>query len=688
MKIILCTSAFVMAFVSFSQDSLTTVKLEDVMIEGIRASESAPISQTTVDRNKISNFDVGQDASVIIEKLSPSIISFSDAGSGFGNYNQFRLRGIDQTRINITLNGIPLNDMVDQGVFFSNFVDFSSSLESLQIQRGVGLSSNGTASYAGSINYESVNLDNKTPQAGLNFTGGSFGTIKLNTEAFSGRSNNDFSAYARVSRIVSDGYKNHSGSDAQSLFVSAGKFFDKSVLKFTAFAGKTQNDQAYLPVLLSDIKADPKTNYFSENDTDDFEQELLQLQYATSINDDLKWNSSIYYGGARGYFPFFDSFFNSQTLYILSNDHYGISSQLNWYKDKWQLSGGIHAYLFDRKNETATAPNFSTPYYEDRTDKDELSAFAKLEVDFNQLTIFADVQLRNVSMRFTADTLTALTGSREAKRDELFINPRIGATWHLNQTSNLYASFGRTGREPTRTDLLQGDFNSAISNANFMAFVDDEVIKSEYVNDLEVGYRYGSPNLKLAVNGFFMAFEDEISVVGGLAQNSYIALRQNVEKSTRAGVEIDASYMPSANLTVSLLSTFMRTNVEEFDTGVEIVESVEHVFAPKLILSPALKWKPTNNTSIGLDVRYVGESYMELGNVPGYIIPSFFVANGNIQWSIDENISAGIVINNLFDEQYFTDGAPVDFDFDGSPEGPGFRIQPPRNYFFTLNFKF
>lgn len=682
--------AMAMSFVyaSNAQDTLKTVQLEDVFIIGVRAGEKAPVSQNTFDRASIEAVDLGQDASLTLEKLSPSILSFSDAGSGAGNYNQFRLRGIDQTRINITLNGVPLNDMIDQGVFFSNFVDFTSSMESIQVQRGVGLSSNGTASYGGSVSYESANLDTEMPSAGIEFSAGSFRTLRLNAEAATGKSENGFSTYARVSRITSEGYKYHSGSNAQSLFFSTGKFFDNSVLKLTAFSGKTQNDQAYLPVLLSDIESDPRTNYFSKNDTDDFEQEFIQLQYAQTINEELTWNSSAYYGGARGFFPFFDSFFNAQTLYVLSNNHYGLMSQLNWYKEGFQLSGGLHAYAFDRENETAIAPQISNPYYNDRTDKDEFSAFARIEYDISDLTLFADVQFRNVSMTFNADTLLQLSGIHEYTRSESFFNPRIGATYSLSKSNNVYASFGRTGREPTRTDLLQGDFNSAISAFNYTAFINDNTVKSEFVNDFEVGFRHASEKLKVNINGFFMSFENEISLVGGLAQNSYVALRQNVKNSKRSGLEFDAKFDASDNLSLGLQATFMNTQVDSFDTDVEILTNVEHVFAPDLLLSQSLSWKPLKQLRINFDTQYVGESFMELGNDPNFVIPSFFVANASMKWSISSTVDFGLYINNLFDEVYFTDGAPVDFDFDGSPEGPGFRIQPPRNYFLTLSMKF
>lgn len=688
MKLFTLATFLLLSHLVFGQDSLKTVQLEEIAVVAVRASDQAPVSQSTVNRPQIQEVDLGQDAAITLEKLTPSIISYSDAGSNYGNYNQIRLRGIDQTRINITLNGVPLNDMMDQGVFFSNFTDFSSSIQSFQVQRGVGVSTNGTSSYAGSINYESINLDQVGPSGEVNFTGGSFGTLRFNAAANTGRMKNDLAVYTRISRTISDGYKYHSGSNAQSMFVSAGKFFEKSLLKLTAFAGKTQNEQAYLPVLLNDIKADPKTNYFSRNDTDDFEQELIQLQYSTQLNTNLNWSSTLYYGGARGYFPFFDGFFNSQTIYALQNDRYGLISTMDFVGNNFRLSGGVHGYLFDRSNETAIAPDVSNLYYSDRSEKNEVSLFGKAAFDINQLTLFADVQLRSVNMRFISDTLMTYAGNKVAKRDEVFFNPKVGITYHFSKTSNAYLSYGRTGREPTRTDLLQGDFNSAISAFNFQAFSDQGVIQSEFVNDFEIGYRYTSSKYKWAINAFHMNFENEISIVGGLTQNSYVPLRQNVESSSRSGIELEFQYNLNDQFSFGLTSTYMETNVDAFNTGLEVLNDVEHAFAPKIMIAPSINYLILESLSIGFDGRYVSESFMELGNDPNYLLPSYFVANGKINWNISENMSLGAWVNNLFDKQYFTDGAPVDLDYDGTPEGPGYRIQPPRNFLFSLNISF
>jgi iron complex outermembrane receptor protein len=670
-----------------AQDTLRTIELEEIAITPQRASMQDPVPQITLDRKDLQTADLGQNPVLLLERASPSIISFSDAGTRFGNYNQIRMRGMDQSRINFTLNGVPLNDMVDQGTFFSNFTDFTSSMQSVQVQRGVGISPHGTASYAGAISFQSVNLGRTDPFGALNLSAGSFGSFRLNAEGATGRLANDFSAYARVSRTVSEGYRDHSGTNAHSLFFSGAKFFENSVLKITALAGKTQNDQAYLPVLLDDLKANPRTNYFDRDDTDNFEQEIIQLQYIRYFNDRLSLSSSAYYNGSRGFFPFT---FGDQFLYTVENDHLGFFSNIQYEGKRMKVTAGIHTYHMNRKNEEAIAPNISQPYYQDETEKQEFSGFGKLEYTItSRLTVSADLQLRALRSTYTSDSLAFYTGNASASRDDFFVNPKIGLNYQVNARSSVFASFGRVGREPTRADLLVDPNNfSFIYSGNFEAFTNEDRIESEFVNDLELGYRYQHSGLQLNINAFYMQFENEIAVVGGLAGNSYFPVRRNVPSSVRTGLEMDMNYQVNPQWTLSLLGTYMRTRVDEFQDGGETFEDVEHAFAPEWQFMPALTWMPLKALSMGLEGRYVSESFMELSNDEGLTLPSFFVANAQISWMMTKETTLSLRVNNLLDEEYYTDGTPLDADFDGAVDGPAYRIQPPRNIMASLRVQF
>ncbi|MFW5700044.1 MAG: carboxypeptidase-like regulatory domain-containing protein, partial [Cyclobacteriaceae bacterium] len=279
------------------------IELEEVVIKAVRAEAKTPVTQSTIEKQELERNYLGQDALFALEDMTPSLVTYSESGTNFSNYGQMRLRGVDQTRINITLNGVPLNDMIDQGVFFSNFIDFGNSVESVQVQRGVGTSTNGTSSYAGSINFESINLLNAEASTEAQLMAGSFNTYRASGEVNSGLLNDKFAFYTRFTRMTSDGYRYNTSTDAWSFFFSGAFIGKKDMLKIIGFTGTSKNGLAYFPVALSDIKADPRTNYVNENDIDQFGQDMVQLQYTHWFNDGWSLVSTAYYGSAGGDFP-------------------------------------------------------------------------------------------------------------------------------------------------------------------------------------------------------------------------------------------------------------------------------------------------------------------------------------------------------------------------------------------------
>lgn len=643
-----------------------SMDVEEVFISATRASKSDPITFQNIPVRKIEKIYSGQDPAVLLQQLSPSIVSYSDAGTDIGNYAQFRMRGMSQSRINVTLNGVPLNDMLDQGVFFSNFSDFGNSVESIQVQRGVGSSSVGVASYGGAINFESTNVFKGDASTELQLTTGSFGTLRSSAEIKTGRMKNNIGAYGRISRTSVDGYKTHSASDSYSIFGSVGWAGDRDVLKLTGFMGKTQNDQSYLPVLLSDIEADPQTNYNHPNDTDDFEQELIQLQWNRSLTEETRLDATLYYGGARGVFPFgLDD--ETQLVFGLTNDHYGFLSNFTY--EIWNVSfkAGLQAYRFDRTNFEYIAPNVSNPYDRDSSSKSEVSAYGKVNYNMGDLSFYGDIQFRSVGIDLIPDE--ELGTGLDLQESWFFINPVLGLNYKVNDNSQAYLSIGRSGREPTRSDIRNG------------------VTQEEYATDLELGWKYNDKRWTVGANLFHMKFDDEISSVGALQAQSYMEIRQNVADSRRSGLELQLGYQSSDALGFSLNGAYMTTNVSEFNNGSEILTDVEHIFAPKLILRPQLEYKASNTLEFILSGRHVSSSFMELANIPSFNLPAHTVLNAQVNVAITSNAHVNIMLNNLTDEQYFTDGAPVDLDFDGIVEGPGFRIQPPRHIYVMFTLK-
>jgi iron complex outermembrane recepter protein len=669
---------------------------DEIFVEDVRVSERAPFTQTTVEKARIEQDNIGQDPIYTLERLTPSILTHSDSGTRFANYGYMRLRGMDQTRINMTLNGIPLNDMIDQGVFFSNFNDFGNSIQSVQVQRGVGTSTNGTASYAGSVNFESQNITMDDPSAGMKLTGGAFNSYRLSSEVNTGSINN-FGLYTRFSQTESDGYRDHSGTESRSFFLSGGYFGTTNIFKVTAFTGFTKNELAYTPVPIDQIRENPRANNISPHDEDNFGQQFLQFQYGRSISDRLSLTSSLYYGGAGGDFPVGfageDGEFIQQ-VFSLENDHYGLLSSLQ-YSDgsQFELSGGIHLYRFDRINQESFAPESDFLFYSDDSRKDEFSTFAKASYRLGDVEVYGDIQLRTVWLELNPDRQFLIDGGVDAAsinvptRQWTFLSPKAGLTWFMTDHFDLYGSFGRSSREPTRHDIL-GSTN--INPANLAIVRDLNSVKAEHVNNLEGGIRFRSAHFSGKLNGFFMQFENEISPTGDFIPEGFIQLRENIADSYRAGIEAEWLWTPLSRLLFSGNATWMQTRISEFSPGGsgEVYRNVESILSPDWLANGTVTYTTFNILDVSLTGRYMSEAYLELTNRPDLTLPSFFVMDLGFDARISNNISASLKIHNLFDELYFTNGAPVDTNFDGMADTPGYIVQPPRHAFAEISIRF
>ena len=656
------------------ESSIDSIGIENITIVATRANITDPISIQNISKATIDNINFGQDPAVLLGQLSPSIVTYSDAGTDIGNYAQFRMRGISQNRINISLNGVPLNDMLDQGVYFSNFSDFGNSIESIQIQRGVGASNVGVSSYGGAVNFQSSNIFHSEPSAELQLTTGSFGTLRAAGEVSTGLLSNNTALYSRFSKTKTVGYKDHSASDAYSMSISGGHIFKNQLLKFTAFVGKTQNDQSYLPVLLSEIESNPKTNYNHPNDTDDFEQEMIQVQYSNQHNSSISTSYTAYYSGARGVFPFgIDN--TTQYMYFLSNSRYGLLANMNYNYNNWDIKSGLHVYTMDRVNEEYVSPDISNPYLRELTDKNEISAFIKTGYELGSVKLYTDLAIRKVNVGFSPDPVL-LTGISH-DRDWIFFNWILGTNYSINERNSLYASYGRTGREPTRSDILKGSDEDITNN----------LVTEEFVNDLELGWRYTNSLVSISANFFHMSFQNEISKIGALQERSYMEVTQNVDQSSRSGIELQAMYKASSNTVIELNATYMTTNVAKYQNGDKTYTDVEQIFAPKWLISPSVTQNLSKSLKARLSGRYASQSFMELSNDPTFTFPSYFILDAQLDYSINDNIQLSASLNNITDELYFTDGAPVDLDFDGNVEGPGYRVQPVRNIYFMLKIR-
>jgi iron complex outermembrane receptor protein len=375
---------------------------ETVIINAVRADDMSPVTQKTLQLNDIESKNFGQDMPAFLNH-TPSMQFYSDNGLNTG-YGYMRLRGMDQTRLNYTLNGVSLSDGEDQGVYFSNFTDFLNSIQSIQIQRGVGLSSNGSASYAGSINFESINLNQK-PEFQFQSSLGSYNSHRIATEYNTGKLGNNFAFYGRYSTSASDGYREHSGTAGNSFFFSGGYIGQKHIIKLTAFNGKVENDMAYLAVPISMIKQNRRTNQMSPDEKDRFSQNLIILQSSSFLNQYITFNNSIYYGKAGGDY---DVKFDSVTManFKLSSHQAGISTAIEYHKNQFKINTGINVQSFNRTHEMGYRPFVSLLDYSNIGYKNEASAFVRLNYTLGKFNFLGDLQVRHASFHYKPEKAT------------------------------------------------------------------------------------------------------------------------------------------------------------------------------------------------------------------------------------------------------------------------------------------
>ncbi|MEM9326456.1 MAG: TonB-dependent receptor [Bacteroidota bacterium] len=682
----------------------TRYKLENLIVEGVRAAQDDPVSQTTVSRKEIKKRYVGQHAIFLLNELTPSMNAYSESGTNVGNYGQIRLRGIGQERVNFTLNGVPLNDMIDHGVFFSNFTDIASSFESTQVQRGVGVSATGAASYAGSINFESINVANQEKYGQLELGGGSFGTYRANFNMSTGVNEKGFGFYSSFSRLFSDGHKRHTETDAYSFFMTGGYYGERDLLRLTAFTGRSQNGLGYYTIDESILKEDPRFNNLTEDDNDDFSQYLVQLQYSRQLNDRWRSSSTLYYGGAGGDFAegtpdedsvFVENFFTRYQLeffqinFPLKNDHFGIISNMSYETGDFSLTTGVHAYRFLRENRQEILPQRSNPTYLERSRKDELALFAKASYDLGKLRLLADAQLRTMSLSFEPD-YDFIFGPDAVEMEDpdalnwTFFNPSVGARYLISDRLHIYSSLGLAHREPTRIDILGG---FQLNGDNLDQITVGPSFEPERVLDFELGMRWDNARGRLDANFYFMDFSNEIAPIGEIIAFG-VQRRRNIPESYRTGVELSWYYPIVGRLYWTGGAAYMHSNISEIDVeGLGSLSDRQHVLSPDWIINSGLQYELIRGLTAEVKAHYMSEQYMELTNNPEFTVPSWFAMDALLRYDAGSRVTVSAQLNNIFDNTYYTFGLPSDVDGSGILER-GFLPAPPRNFFLTMQLRF
>ena len=637
-----------------------TLKLNEVTISAYSpytANALIPITYKNLNKKDLSLVNYGQEPSRILS-TTPSISTYSESGGDFG-YSYIRMRGIDQTRINFTLNGVPLNEPEDFGCYFSNYPDFFQSVEMLQIQRGTGMSKNGSASYVGSINFESYK-----PTLGKYtalFGAGSGGVKKV---SFTGEKYwEKGSFYVSLSDIRADGYKEHSGNHSSSAYFVGNYNAGKNHFKFVSFVGEQANQLAWLGSPMDSIIMNRKYNANTKREIDHFNQYHLQFHHTYDISKLSKLNYCVYYNYLTGFYTydgehleFYDPSY-SDSLYGYKFSANFLGGYINYLIkiNKLDLYVGLNGSKYDRKH-NGTTNGVST--YENIGYKDELSGFVKGVYSPYNFTFYGDLQYRYTTFVYDGDVnLQHLYWS--------FFNFSFGVDYKI-KNNIIYYNIGQTNREPTRNDMFGGEDNLGYNYLGNLIFYD---LKPSRVLDQEFGYRYIRDRININMNLYYMMFHNELVLTGDYGLTG-LPLHKNVDESFRTGFEFDFKYDWKFGLSFTQNTSY---NYSEIHWDNKITTPV---LTPQWMANQDLNYK-YKWFNVGLGCRYQSFSYINPEN--SYSIPEFYTLNAmvGLNWKWGE---WKLYLNNITNQKFLPSGM-----MDG--QTPLYFVSDEFGFFTSIRFK-
>ncbi len=695
--------------------------LEEVFLSSVRVNAQSPITYSNLSNEEIEDRNLGQDIPVLMNYM-PNVVTTTDAGAGVG-YTGLRVRGSDASRVNVTINGIPYNDAESQGSYWVDLPDFASSVENLQLQRGVGTSTNGAGAFGASLNVLTDTYKEKA-QAEISNSIGSYNTFKHTVKFSTGLINDHWEIAGRASKIKSDGYIDRAESDLKSYFLQ-GTFIDKNTLiKALTFGGTEKTYQAWYGIdaetLENDRTFNPAGMYtnengnvrFYDNQTDNYQQDHYQLLWNQDFGKNWSSNLALHYTHGRGYYeeyeedaslidfglqPFVANGEEVTTSDLvgtkwLDNDFYGTVFNLNYEDSNWDLTlgGGWNKYEGDHFGNviyTRFARNNDPydPYYSGTADKTDFNVYGKANFAITEkLAGYADLQLRTV--HYETDGILD-DGSQFLNDDNFsFFNPKAGLTYELNMANQFYFSYARAHREPSRADYENGD------------------PEPEELNDFELGWRYNKPVVQVNTNLYYMAYQNQLVLTGGIDDEG-VFIRENSGNSYRLGLEIDATFRlsdkvsirpnisVSRNKNVDFVSTFNGELVNYGDTNIS--------FSPEIVAGNIFSYRPVNGLELKLLSKYVGAQYMSNVEAENSKLDSYFVNDFNIQytwdkpWYFKEIVLTGLV-NNIFDTEYVSNGYYYTYNIPNEElpsgiqtfDGAGYYPQATTNFLMGLTLKF
>ena len=668
---------------------------EEFIVSATRASSTTPTTFSTVDKSEIAKRNLGQDIPILLQ-YTPSVVSYSDAGAGVG-YTGLRIRGSDQTRINATVNGIPMNYAESHGVFWVNMPDFASSVENVQIQRGVGTSTNGAATFGASLNFQ-TDTRQDDPYAQIDNSFGSFNTWRHTVKAGTGLLNDRFAVDARLSKITSEGYVDRAFSDLSSWFVSGGYYGEKNVIKLVAFSGKEQTYQSWWGLPEDKLENDRTWNYYTyDNETDNYQQDHYQFIYTGKVGTNWKTNLAMHYTYGRGYYEQFreDDDFASYGLppvtigeeviessdiirrRWLDNDFYGFVGSVNYLSTDGKLDlilgGGANRYDGGHFGEIIWAriagnTDIRDRYYDNNAIKDDRNIYTKATYEISPgLNLFGDLQVRGIDYSFEGvnDDQRIVDG----QENYTFFNPKFGFSYEKGGQT-WYASYAVANREPTRSDFTDNPIS--------------EVPRPEKLNNIEAGVRSDAGRLSYNANFFYMDYKDQLILTGQINDvGAYI--RENVESSYRAGIELDGKYQLSSAWTFGGNIALSQNKIKEFTEYIDDYSGEEFqqeaftytdtdiAFSPNVVGSAIIEFKPTKGLSLNWMSKYVGQQFLDNTANDARSLDAFFTSDFRISYSAQPRFFKGLelnlLINNIFNEMYEPNGYTFSYFVPGETSG-------------------
>lgn len=657
--------AFILSFAlpqnCFCQDTIDTLEQKKILEElRVVACQQAAVTKqikinfTPYQLGSIFLKYTGQEPSFLFTTL-PSITAYSDAGSTQG-YSYMRIRGIDQTRINMSIDGVPLNEPEDQGAYFSNIPDIIACTRNIEIHRGASGTKNGTAGYGGSIVMSGNTGYMKTFSLGAGY--GSFNTYRAYSEFSSGLKNKK-SFYIRAAHLHSNGYKYNSGNTSQSVFMS-GTLKD---FKLNLIIGHQQNQLAWLGVRDSLIEVDARTNA-NKDENDEFTQGMAQLHYSKSKNNHIV-KACAYYTALHGNYDFnLNNFLGLPATgemynYAFKSGLPGAYLRYEYYKGKITWNNGMFAntyYRQHRGSEKTLGTLYTNTGY-----KNEFSAFSKIDLLFKKFLVGADLQYRYASFNYSG-TVKMQTLAWQ------FLNPRGLIKYMPTDNLSFFYSIAHLGREPTRNDMFGGnDDLLADSSGNALLYI----TVPEYVTDQELGLSYNKNLFYLNLNGYYMDFRNEIVLDGKFGPNG-LALTNKVDKSFRTGIELTLKWEILKQFYLENNSSFNYSKVTQQNT------SFTPILTPPLIINQDIGYK-YKKFIFSTGFRYQDAAFIDYANTAK--VNAYFLLHANIHYTTDR-LTVGFIANNLTNTKYYNQGY---VDWDGSKK---YFVQAPLNFCFRFEYRF